>query len=57
MSQSPEQIEQRALQDRLIDEHRKANAEALKELKVEAPKVANRYIDAMDNAMSIMRGG
>lgn len=56
MSQSPEQMEQRALQDRLIEEHRKANAEALAQLQVEAPKVAHRYIDAMDHAMAIMRG-
>lgn len=56
MPQTQEQVEQRALTDRLIEEHRQANAKALAQLQKEAPRVSSRYLDAMDHAMTIMRG-
>lgn len=57
MPQTPEEIERRALTERLIEEHRRANDAALQQLKTEAPAVASRYLSAMDQAMSIIRGG
>ncbi|CAM5659281.1 hypothetical protein MAUB1S_11483 [Mycolicibacterium aubagnense] len=56
MSQSQEKIEQRAMTDRLIEEHRRANAAAFEHLKREAPLSASRYLNAMDMAMTIMKG-
>lgn len=54
--QTPEQARRRELKDRLIDEHRQANAEALQKLKEEIPVTANQYLATMGKAMAIMRG-
>lgn len=56
MPQSREEIERRELEDRLIEEHRRANAAARELLQEEAPRMASRYLSAMDHAMAIMRG-
>jgi len=57
VSQNPEKIVQREVTDRLIDEHRRANTEALGRLKREVPASSTRYLTTMDQAMTIMKGG
>lgn len=56
MPQSREDAERRELKDRLIDEHRRANAAEMDKLRAEVPRASTRYLDAMDQAMAILRG-
>lgn len=56
MPQSRENTERRELTDRLIQEHRIANAQARSVLQKQAPAVASRYVRAMDDAMAIIKG-
>lgn len=50
-----ESLEESELKDRLIQEHMSANAAAREHLIREAPKVASRYVNAMNRAMLILK--
>lgn len=54
--QSEEDIRRRELQERLISEHRRANAKAREELREIVPVVNARYVATMAQAMEIIKG-
>lgn len=54
--QSQEDIRRRELQERLISEHREANAKAREELREIVPIANARYVATMAQAMEIIRG-
>lgn len=54
--QSEEDRRRRELQDRLITEHRRANAAAREELRETVPAMNARYVATMAQAMEIIKG-
>lgn len=53
---SPEVVETRALVDRQIAEHKKANADNLARVKEQVPVMNSRYLDVMTQMTEIMKG-